>query len=161
MAVIISLSSWGQQQWAHSVTQPPTYLATYRMRPLEGLGVLAPHVEQMHTFLEMLSAPMQDILLCSTFSCVRVMDGFLTDSSDANIGLSACAGFGPCKLNLSAPPPLINSLTLDCMCRLAGWFPLRRNYILFILLAEQVGVKFALTFRTNPSSVSLTRYRPF
>lgn len=84
--------------------------------------MLGPHVEHMHTFLEMLFTPMQHVLLCSTSSCVRVMDGLLTDSSDANTGLSACAGSGPCKLNLSAfsPPPLINSLTLDCACHLAG-----------------------------------------
>lgn len=125
MAVIISLSSWGQQQWAHSVTQPPTYLAKYWMSPLEGLGVLGPHVEHTGMFLEMLSTLVQHVLLCSTFSCVCVMDGLLTDSSNANIGLPACTGSGSCKLNLSAlfPPPLINSLTLDCVCRLAGWFP--------------------------------------
>lgn len=105
MAVIISLSSWGQQQWAHSVTQPPTSLTNYCMSALEGLGGLGAHVEHMCTFLEMLSTPMQHVLLRSTFSCMRVMDGLLTDSSDANIGLSACAGSGPCKLNLAAPPP--------------------------------------------------------
>lgn len=74
---------------------------------VEGLGVLGPHVEHMHTFLEMLSTPMQHVLLCSTSSRVCVMDGLLTDSSDANTGLSACAGSGPCKLNLSAPSPLL------------------------------------------------------
>lgn len=42
------------------------------------------------------------------FSRVRVMDGLLSDSSDANIGLSACAGSGPCKLKLSVPPPTFN-----------------------------------------------------
>lgn len=77
------------------------------MSPLEGWCATAPHVEHMRTFLEMPSTPMQHHLLCSTLSCVRVMDGLLTDSSDANIGLSACAGSGPCKLNLSAPSPFL------------------------------------------------------
>lgn len=65
------------------------------MSALEGLGALRPHVEHMRMFLEMSSTPMQHVLLCSTFSCKRVMDGLLTDSSDANIGLSACSGSGP------------------------------------------------------------------
>lgn len=104
--------------------------------------MLVPHVEHMDTFLEMLSTVMRRVRFCFTFSCVCVMDGLLTDSSDANIGLSACVVSGHGKLNLSAllPPLLINFHTLDCVCST------NLNYILFIPLAEQVGVQFALTF---------------